>query len=119
MDPGLVWVVLFLVAAGAVWLMFGRGANTEEVEAALRDGVLVVDVRTAGEFATGRVKGALNVPVQELSARIGELGAPGKVLIYCRSGMRSGQAGSMLRSAGFEVIDAKRITSIPAQWLES
>lgn len=119
MEPGVVWLLGFLGVAAGVWLLFGRGASNEEVMQALEAGVPVVDVRTPGEFATGHVKGAQNLPVDALASRVAELGPPGKVLIYCRSGMRSARAATILRSAGFDVIDAKRVTAFPAEWLES
>lgn len=69
-------------------------------------GGVVLDVRTREEFASGHVEGALNIPVQELVARIDELGAPGRhVVVYCRSGGRSATAAQILRRAGYEVTD--------------
>lgn len=63
---------------------------------------LVVDVRTPGEFAGGHYEGAVNIPVSQLSARLGELGAKDrKIIVYCRSGSRSRTAKSILERAGF------------------
>lgn len=73
-------------------------------------GARVVDVRTASEFAGGHVAGALNVPFDELAGRAGELGekdAP--IVLYCRSGRRSGIAAEVLRELGYtRVYDAQR-----------
>jgi phage shock protein E len=69
-------------------------------------GGIVLDVRTREEFASGHVEGAVNIPVQELDARIGEVGALGReVVVYCRSGGRSAAAAQILREAGFAVRD--------------
>jgi len=62
----------------------------------------LVDVRSAGEYASGHLDGALNVPVQDLAKRMEELGDKTKpVVLYCASGMRSASAAGMLRRAGF------------------
>lgn len=66
-------------------------------------GIQVVDVRTPEEFATGHVPGALNIPHDQMQKRHAEIGAPSTpVLLYCRSGRRSGLAGQTLRSVGFD-----------------
>ncbi len=68
-------------------------------------GATLLDVRSPGEFGGGHVRGAKNVPVQELASRIGEVGAKDKpVVVYCASGMRSASAASMLRRAGFQSV---------------
>jgi len=80
----------------------------EEALSALRadGGALALDVRTAAEFVgeLGHVKGATLIPVEELSARVGELEAykQKKIYIFCRSGHRSRTAGSLLAKAGFK-----------------
>jgi rhodanese-related sulfurtransferase len=62
---------------------------------------IVLDVRTPEEYQAEHVEGALNIPVQELPQRLGELGAPGpEVLVYCRSGNRSASAVTLLQRAG-------------------
>jgi phage shock protein E len=64
---------------------------------------LLLDVRTAEEFADAHVPGALNIPVQELQQRQAELGNDKQqpIIIYCRSGARSAMAARMLSQAGF------------------
>ncbi len=65
--------------------------------------LVVLDVRTAAEFAAGHVPGARNLSHELLSSRIGELdGLRGKqVVLYCRSGRRTLLAEEVLRKAGF------------------
>jgi rhodanese-related sulfurtransferase len=70
--------------------------------ALVADGVKVVDVRTPDEFASGHVPGAVNIPYDQISARAAELGpASTPVLLYCRSGRRSGIAAQALGAKGF------------------
>ncbi len=61
----------------------------------------IVDVRTPGEFMGGHVAGSINIPLQEIQARLEELKAlPQPIVLCCASGNRSGQATSFLKSQG-------------------
>ena len=64
---------------------------------------LVLDVRTPGEFATGRVPGAVNVPVGEVAQRIPALATSKDrdIVVYCEKGPRARQAQAALQGAGF------------------
>ena len=65
---------------------------------------LVIDVRTAGEFAGGKLSGAQNIDIASSSFASQIKNLPkGKIyLIYCRSGNRSGQACEIMGKEGFE-----------------
>lgn len=66
-------------------------------------GARVVDVRTAAEFDAGHLPGAINIPFEEVGRRAGEIGPKETpVLLYCRSGRRSGIAAETLRGLGYE-----------------
>jgi rhodanese-related sulfurtransferase len=68
-------------------------------------GVTVLDVRTAEEFAGGHVPGAINIPHDQVAARSAEVGPKGKpVLLYCRTGRRSGIAAAELARQGFTAL---------------
>lgn len=62
-----------------------------------------VDVRSASEFASGHVEGAVNIPHTEIVARIGEVtdDKDATLYLYCRSGRRSGIALDALQQAGY------------------
>lgn len=64
----------------------------------------VLDVRGADEFAEGHLPGAVLIPHDQVPARLGELGPPREIVLYCRSGRRARMAGPALEQAGFEVI---------------
>jgi rhodanese-related sulfurtransferase len=68
------------------------------------DGPLLLDVRTPGEFASGHVPGAVNIPHDEVGTRLSELEPYRErgVVLYCQSGRRAGMATQALREAGFE-----------------
>lgn len=67
------------------------------------NGLLVLDVRTAKEFAEGHLPGAVNISHDELEARLAELAGhrESEVVVYCRSGRRAGFALDLLEKAGF------------------
>lgn len=71
-----------------------------QVQTLLRQGATLVDVRSAGEFASGHVRGAINIPVDQIGARLGEIPAGRPVVLYCFSGARSASAAQTLRRAG-------------------
>lgn len=63
----------------------------------------IIDVRSPAEFASGHVKGSINIPLQELPQRMNEiLGYPQPILLCCASGNRSGQAANFLKTKGIE-----------------
>jgi phage shock protein E len=66
--------------------------------------LIFVDVRTPEEWAAGRVDGAIHIPHTELAARWRELNAyrDDDIVLYCRTGRRSGIAEQILTQAGFE-----------------
>ena len=68
--------------------------------------VAVLDVRSDAEFngPLGHIRGAVNIPVDELAARIGELGplTGSRVVTVCRTDRRSASAAEVLRHAGFD-----------------
>jgi len=71
--------------------------------AAVDQPTLIVDVRTAEEFATRHFPGAINIPHEDIIQGIQKynVGKSQNLLLYCRSGNRSGQAEDRLQSAGF------------------
>jgi rhodanese-related sulfurtransferase len=86
--------------AAALIGAFACGASSENPE--LPAGALVVDVRSSSEYQTGHFPGAVNIPFDQIGARIAELGEKGKpIVVYCRSGRRSGIAKDRLDKAGF------------------
>ncbi|MFM8242297.1 MAG: rhodanese-like domain-containing protein [Crocinitomicaceae bacterium] len=63
----------------------------------------IVDVRTVEEFRGGHVAGSINIPLQEVVARVEEIKAlPQPIIFCCASGNRSGQATHYFRSLGVE-----------------
>lgn len=67
----------------------------------IKDGAVIVDVRTPGEYAGGNIKGSMNIPLNELSAKLNKLNKNKPIITCCASGMRSASAKGMLKSKGF------------------
>ncbi|PAQ14607.1 sulfurtransferase [Bacillaceae bacterium SAOS 7] len=65
--------------------------------------LVVVDVREAGEVASGTIPGAINIPLGQVLARIDEFDSNKEYLMICRSGNRSSLACEWLSSKGFQV----------------
>lgn len=94
------WPLIALV----LWLGY-KWWRTRRVLAmlpALRQaGAVMLDVRTLAEFAAANAPGTLNVPLQELGARLQEIPRGVPVVVGCASGTRSGMARLMLRRNGY------------------
>jgi len=66
----------------------------------------IIDVRTPGEFMGGNVAGSLNIPLQELQARLTEIKSmPQPIILCCASGGRSGQATVFLKQHGVDCMN--------------
>ena len=65
-------------------------------------GAELIDVRRPYEFEGGRIPGARNLEMNELSAHADELPRDRPVLFYCRGGNRSAMAAEAFRQAGYD-----------------
>jgi rhodanese-related sulfurtransferase len=63
---------------------------------------LILDVRDAGETTTGMLKGAINIPAQDIGARLAELPRGKEIIIHCVAGVRAEMAYHTLIAAGYE-----------------
>lgn len=81
--------------------IFGGADNTMLTEA-IKEGAFLVDVRSAGEFASGSVKGAVNIPLDRIQSQLAKFKGKKNIVVFCRSGNRSGQAKSILEQNGFQ-----------------
>jgi ArsR family transcriptional regulator len=77
--------------------------------------VTILDVRPEDEFALGHLPGALNIPLRELEARLGELDPGQEVVAYCRGPycVLSYEAVAALRARGFK---ARRLEDGMPEW---
>jgi phage shock protein E len=81
--------------------LFGTTDNTKLKEA-IAEGAFLVDVRSAGEFASGSAKGAVNIPLDRINSQLAKFKGKKNIVVFCRSGNRSAQAKSILEQNGFQ-----------------
>jgi rhodanese-related sulfurtransferase len=81
--------------------LFGSAPPVVDLKAIIDDGAFLVDVRTPGEFASGNVKGSVNIPLDSVPNQLAKFKNKKNIIVFCRSGARSGQAKSILTQNGF------------------
>ncbi|OFY99068.1 MAG: sulfurtransferase [Bacteroidetes bacterium RIFCSPLOWO2_12_FULL_31_6] len=69
----------------------------------IANGAFLIDVRTPTEFSQGKPKGAKNIPLDKINKELSKIKKLNKpIVLCCASGMRSGQATSILKNNGIE-----------------
>ena len=82
--------------------MFSAAPTIDYAEL-VKNGAIIIDVRTNGEFQGGHIKGSINIPLDSINNKIEELKKKNKIVITCcRSGNRSEMAKSILERNGIE-----------------
>ena len=116
--PSLIWLLLTLLScseSGAPELEQSpqkTAGPTVQKQAwqQIRASALLIDVRTPAEFDQGHLDRAINIPYDQLEARIAELGddRDRQIVLYCRTGRRSGIGEQTLEKLGFtRVLNAR------------
>lgn len=75
--------------------------DKSKMENLIKEGAFLVDVRSAGEFAEGHVKGSVNIPVDQIRNQLDKFRDRKQIVVFCRSGIRSSQAKATLERNGF------------------
>jgi NADPH-dependent 2,4-dienoyl-CoA reductase/sulfur reductase-like enzyme/peroxiredoxin family protein/rhodanese-related sulfurtransferase/TusA-related sulfurtransferase len=104
----------------------------DAVSGAAASGQILLDVRTPAEFAGGSIPGAINIPLDSLRERSGELPAGRKLMVFCRVGLRGYLACRILKGMGrhdcvnlsggyetYQLATVPQVNPIPAQLQES
>lgn len=79
----------------------------------IKQGALVVDVRTKGEYGSGHIDGSKNIPLDKIQTEVKTLKQLNRPIVtVCRSGTRSGLAKSILTSAGLEAYNGGAWTNL-------
>ncbi len=79
------------------------GGNRPNIKELLKNGAVVIDVRTPAEFKQGHARKAVNIPLQQIKGKINKIKQYNKAVITCcRSGSRSAAAKAVLKSHGIE-----------------
>ena len=81
--------------------LFGLGSKTDYKQL-VKEGALILDVRSRGEFESGHIRSSINIPVDQLQQNLNKLKDKHQPIITCcASGMRSAAAKRVLLSEGF------------------
>ena len=122
-SDGMNWTTIAIVVAVVVALLLFKKVGQISAQSArelLAKGAVVIDVRTPAEFAGAHLKRAINIPLDQVEAKV-PLRVAGKatpILLHCASGMRSGAARSRLKSLGFTSVHNLGSYSRAAQIVE-
>lgn len=85
--------------------LFGGGSNINDLveEARQTENAVIIDVRTPAEYKQGHIKGAYNIPLDQIDTvkqTVKNTSTP--LYLYCASGARSGNAARYLQNSGYE-----------------
>ncbi len=107
-------VLMTIVAFPLVAQDQGRRMDYPELQKLItekNEDYILVDVRTKQEYESGYIPTAINIPHREIGNNLPTEDRSAKIILYCRSGMRSGIANDTLAQLGFSnVIDFGGIT---------
>lgn len=75
------------------------------------DDIVLIDVRTPEEYNAGHILGAINIPYDTIAELITDVPKDSQIVLYCRSGRRSGIAADVLKEMGYtKILDYKRFS---------
>src|SRR6478735_6876931 len=81
--------------------MLGLGPDADYAQL-VKDGAIILDVRSKSEYAGGHIQGSMNIPVEYLEENLSRLKDKNKTVITCcASGIRSARAKGILQSNGY------------------
>jgi phage shock protein E len=94
---------LVVLLAWVAFKFLRADPSAKQIPELIGNGALLVDVRTAGEFSSGHIDGAVNIPYDVIADRVQnyETDKSRPVIVYCHSGSRSGAAKRALAQAGY------------------
>lgn len=90
-----IFLVLFMVG---IWSNSIAQSTNSELSRVIKSGAFLVDVRTPQEYAAGSVKGAVNIPLDQIQYQIAKFKGKKSIVVFCRSGNRSSQAKLILEN---------------------
>lgn len=110
-----IFILLFFImeAVHSQKLKSGGNSMNHPILEKIRNGALVVDVRTPMEYQTGHYPGAINIPVDQLPMRLNELDKKKEIIVYCASGARSASAKMFLEQKGYRVTNGGGLRDMP------
>lgn len=103
-------IIILIIAVVIVMSLSGtnksviQSLNSEEISEIIQDkSVTIIDVRTAEEYKTGHVEGAINIPYDEIENEV-NYDKDQTIAVYCRTGVRSSETAKTLEKMGYTKI---------------
>lgn len=81
-----------------------QGSPEADYKTLVSEGAIVLDVRSRGEFMSGHIPGAINIPVDVLGNQLSALSKSKTIITCCASGNRSRVAKNLLESNGYQQV---------------
>lgn len=100
-------IIILIVGVAIVFFAMNNKPSrpVSDLKQLVKAGAKLVDVRSPGEYAGGHIDGAINIPLDQVARRLADFGPKDQpIIVYCRSGARSGQAQKSLENAGFKEV---------------
>lgn len=88
-------LIIILAMLGLFKNLFGQKDNSQLKEI-INQNAYLVDVRTPSEFSSGSADGAVNIPLDKIENQLQKFNNKKHIVVFCRSGNRSGQAKAIL-----------------------
>lgn len=95
--------------------LFSGGPSVDLADM-IKSGAFLVDVRTPAEFASGSVKGSVNIPLDMVLSQLPNFNNKKNIIVFCQSGGRSGKAKTILEQNGFTNVINGGTWNIVAQY---
>lgn len=105
MEDQLSWVAAAIVVSLMVWRQLKFKKGVPRMKEAIKNGAVVLDVRSPKEYAAGHHVGSVNIPLQELADKADKLDRKKTIIVCCASGARSARALSILKEKGFNQVE--------------
>lgn len=80
------------------------GGSKVDLAELVKNGAQIIDVRSKEEFSGGKIKGSVNIPLNQLTASLSKIKRDKPVITCCASGMRSASAKNILKSNGYQEV---------------
>jgi rhodanese-related sulfurtransferase len=83
-------------------LFKSSSSSNDGLKQIINEGAFLVDVRSPAEFSSGSAKGAVNIPLNTINSKLKLFKGKSNIVVFCRSGNRSGQAKAILERNGIK-----------------
>lgn len=91
-----------------MWMSFLKkivgGGPSVDLKNLVKEGAMIIDVRTKEEFKAGHIPGAINIPLNNLPTQLTSIPKNKVIITCCASGMRSSSAKNLLQSKGYTTV---------------